>query len=337
MSEENDEHHDEEGDGHHGPQIVVIHHKHHDEEIPHGSWKVAYADMVTALMAFFLLLWILSSTEKEILDGYSNYFTPTKITRSSTSGSGGIFGGDVADDFSDHRPAQHTEALSKFKRKKRVITSWLEQKGEDDETSSGADKTVDFKSPESDDNLNALETELAKTQLPKELEDLKEQIEVEKVNEGVRIRLIPDEGENGFFLNSARLKPQTAELLSELALRILNLPNHLEIHAFPDDSTPRVNRWKLAINRANTVLQALIESGLSKRRFKSVIGINTVLQNKINSLVLTGQNDSNANETVESRFNTSSGHKMRFDIILLNYATEQKDKKAFLPPSILEF
>ena len=58
-----------------------------------GAWKVAYADFVTAMMAFFLLLWLLNATSEEQKLGISNYFDPTAISRSTSSGSGGVLGG----------------------------------------------------------------------------------------------------------------------------------------------------------------------------------------------------------------------------------------------------
>ncbi|MEP6149612.1 MAG: flagellar motor protein MotB, partial [Nisaea sp.] len=58
-----------------------------------GAWKVAYADFVTAMMAFFLLLWLLNATTEEQKMGISNYFDPTAISRSTRSGSGGVLGG----------------------------------------------------------------------------------------------------------------------------------------------------------------------------------------------------------------------------------------------------
>jgi len=58
-----------------------------------GAWKVAYADFVTAMMAFFLLLWLLNATTEEQKLGISNYFDPTAISRSTRSGSGGVLGG----------------------------------------------------------------------------------------------------------------------------------------------------------------------------------------------------------------------------------------------------
>ena len=58
-----------------------------------GAWKVAYADFVTAMMAFFLLLWLLNATSSEQKIGIANYFDPTAISSSSSSGSGGVMGG----------------------------------------------------------------------------------------------------------------------------------------------------------------------------------------------------------------------------------------------------
>mgnify|MGYP006432565237 CR=1 FL=1 len=78
------------------PQSIIIkkvkkggHAAHHG-----GAWKIAYADFVTAMMAFFLLLWLLNAVPQESLEGISNYFAPVSVSE-STSGSGGVLGGKV--------------------------------------------------------------------------------------------------------------------------------------------------------------------------------------------------------------------------------------------------
>src|SRR3954468_1414536 len=77
-----------------GAPIIVIKKIEEGEHGHHGgAWKVAYADFVTAMMAFFLLLWLLNATTEEQKMGISNYFDPTAISRSARSGSGGVLGG----------------------------------------------------------------------------------------------------------------------------------------------------------------------------------------------------------------------------------------------------
>ncbi len=73
----------------HAPVIIKKVHKHAHDDHHGGAWKVAYADFVTAMMAFFLLLWLLSSTSEEQRIGLADYFAPTAATMSSTSGAGG--------------------------------------------------------------------------------------------------------------------------------------------------------------------------------------------------------------------------------------------------------
>src|SRR5690606_4980318 len=81
-----------------GEQTILIrkrrkaqgHHVHHG-----GAWKVAYADFVTAMMAFFLLLWLLSAASQEQKEGLADYFSPVTVARSSQSGSGGLLGGET--------------------------------------------------------------------------------------------------------------------------------------------------------------------------------------------------------------------------------------------------
>ncbi|HAT34836.1 MAG TPA: flagellar motor protein, partial [Rhodospirillaceae bacterium] len=80
-----------------GPEIFVKRIKIHEEGHHGGAWKVAYADFVTAMMAFFLLLWLLNATTEDQKQGISNYFEPIGAVKGST-GSGGLFGGISATD-----------------------------------------------------------------------------------------------------------------------------------------------------------------------------------------------------------------------------------------------
>ena len=326
-----DDHHDDI----HAPQIVVIHHKHDDDEVPHGTWKIAYADMVTALMAFFLLLWILSSTEKEILDGYSNYFTPTILTEALTSGSAGIFGGDVTNDDADQQQAKHTETLTKLNSKKRPIISWLDSEGEAQEESTGDDKAIDFNNKTTRANVNALATELAKTPLPEELQNFDTPIETPRVNNNNRLRLIPDEGDNAFFPGTDMLKPEITELLQELAIRLISLPNNIVINGYPDNSTDFNERWALAINRANAVRRVLVNTGLEEKRFHAIIGIGKADDNNENNIFDFETLDIEFDQDITSR--SESKNNMRFDIILLDFNSFEQEKLELLPPGLLNF
>jgi chemotaxis protein MotB len=77
----------------HAPVIVKKVRKHAHDDHHGGAWKVAFADFVTAMMAFFLLVWLLSSTSEEQRIGLADYFAPRAATRSSASGAGGVLGG----------------------------------------------------------------------------------------------------------------------------------------------------------------------------------------------------------------------------------------------------
>ena len=80
------------GGGGGGGNIIIKRIKKGEHAHHGGAWKVAYADFVTAMMAFFLLLWLLNSVTEDQLNGISEYFTPVTAS-TSTSGAGGILGG----------------------------------------------------------------------------------------------------------------------------------------------------------------------------------------------------------------------------------------------------
>ena len=102
-----------------------------------GAWKIAYADFVTAMMAFFLLLWLLNATEQEVLEGISNYFNPTTKQSSSASGSGGLLGGVTSNEPGPTDDQMHTAALDRQTSTKGSLESETQGSGKNWEESTG--------------------------------------------------------------------------------------------------------------------------------------------------------------------------------------------------------
>ncbi|GAB4364162.1 MAG: flagellar motor protein MotB [Kiloniellaceae bacterium] len=261
-----------------------------------GAWKVAYADFVTAMMAFFLLLWLLNATTEEQRKGIAEYFSPvTAMTPDSVSqspsGAGGVMGGRsmITDGalVNDTSPVGITVSLPGAK-------DDTEQQAEEptDDTQSGqrlakseedANQAVD---PSEVDRLAAeLEQErfeAAETELRQALEsvpdlsDFAKNLVIDQTPEGLRIQIIDQEGRSMFASGSAEMFPHTQRLLALVADAIKKLDNPVAIKGHTDStpytSSKNYSNWELSTDRANSSRRALIAAGLPASRVASVVG-----------------------------------------------------------------
>ena len=258
------------------------HGKHHG-----GAWKVAYADFVTAMMAFFLMMWLLGTTSQERLEGLAEYFTdPGSISTTAPGGEAGILRGAVLapPSFIQQPPAAPFDL------------SPSPPRGEQTE-SEVADRVIEAFGPVGDmvaDNMrsdgaaDAGETsqdrQFAKVQerieqalaTRDDLADLRQQLQVTRVDGGLRIELLDRENLAMFPLGSEQLSPQALRLLALVKTAVADTPNRLSIRGHTD-SRPFANgaasdNWRLSAERANATRVALARMGLPERRVAEVIG-----------------------------------------------------------------
>ena len=254
------------------------HHGHHG-----GAWKVAYADFVTAMMAFFLLLWLLNATTDEQKRGIADYFSPTAVAQ-NTSGAGGVLGGtSLSRDgtlSSDRSPVGITIALTP------------DTESEPSEKEPGdAESTGEAASGEalSDEELERQLTEREAEKFAQaeeslrqairavpELQDLAKQLLVDQTSEGMRIQIVDRERVSMFPSGSAEMFGRTRQLMGLVANAIGQLPNRIAIKghtdATPFSSGSGYSNWELSTDRANASRRALINAGLNASRIESVVG-----------------------------------------------------------------
>ena len=238
-----------------------------------GAWKVAYADFVTAMMAFFLLLWLLNSTTDEQKQGISNYFRPT-VGTDGGSGAGGLFGGISASVEGVIQEAGAPESSQREVPDAGQLDIAPEGTGED-QVSSGAVGTVNREQEDALFNSYKRLLEQQLDTLPPELQDLKRSIVIEITEEGLRIEVMSDEGEPNFLPGTAELTTRTKLALRLVAAYLERLPNRISVtgHAARGDSA-QISResWGLSLARANTARRELISRGTGEQRFQTVIG-----------------------------------------------------------------
>ena len=242
-----------------------------------GAWKVAYADFVTAMMAFFLLLWLLSTSSEEQLTGLADYFSPTAISTSSQSGAGGILGGKTLS----------TEGASVGDRTPMGITVSLTTPEAETEEQEEEQDVKDGDSPEEQPDREIVERE--QERFKKAEEELRQAIEatpglaehaanlmIDQTEEGLRIQIVDQQGSTMFRSGSAEPEPQTIKLLELVAAAVKRLPNEIVISGHTD-STPFKGRddygnWELSTDRANASRRILANSDLPAERIARVSG-----------------------------------------------------------------
>ena len=239
-----------------------------------GAWKIAYADFVTAMMAFFLLMWLLGSTTKGDLKGISDYFnTPLKVALSGGSGSGdssSILQGGGAD-------------LSR--------TYGQVKKGDVD----AERKSINLQALKADqrrqerEQLKMLATrvEAAIGASPK-LADLRSQIKLDMTSEGLRIQIVDDQNRPMFDSGSAVVKPYMRDLLREIG-RVLNeVPNRVALSGHTDASPYSggergYSNWELSADRANASRRELVGGGMDDAKVLRVVGLSSAVPYDVDS------------------------------------------------------
>ena len=237
------------GDGHHG-----------------GAWKVAYADFVTAMMAFFLLRWLINTTSPEQKKGIADYFAPASISE-TTSGAGGILHG-----------TSLGQDGSKSAGSESIIEQTAPQAPNTKDTGSTTANGQSTQSPAQQKDDAALQSaaeslKQALQNMP-ELAELSKQILVDQTPEGLRIQLIDQEGRSMFKENSAQPNDRAQILLRAVSKVVAQLPNRVTIaghtSATPGDKNPK--DWQLSSERADMSRQIMQSAGIDADRIYQVSG-----------------------------------------------------------------
>ena len=230
-----------------------------------GAWKIAYADFVTAMMAFFLLMWLLGSTTEGDKKGIADYFqNPMKVAL--------LNGGSGSGDSS----------------------SLLKGGGQDLTRSGGQVKRGDIEAPRSTINLQALRYEQRAAEAAK-LQELSEQVESELKNsaklaqfasqikldmtrDGLRIQIVDELARPMFASGSAVVKPYMRDLLRAIGSVLIEVPNRLTLEGHTDaqpfsGGDAGYSNWELSSDRANASRRELVAGGLTEERVLRVQGL----------------------------------------------------------------
>ena len=240
-----------------------------------GAWKVAYADFVTAMMAFFLLMWLINTTSPEQKRGIADYFAPASVSE-STSGSGGILAGTALGD----QGVKSDGSMSVIQQLAPEAPQDAQEAGKSQKTgdaggSSAADALAKAAAKkESDEFQSAAESlKLAMQDLP-ELAELSKQVLVDQTPEGLRIQLVDQEGRSMFEPGSSKPNDRARLLLRAVAKVVNQLHNRVTISGHTSASVGKgtSDDWALSSARANASRGVLEEAGVEADRIYQVAG-----------------------------------------------------------------
>ena len=237
-----------------------------------GAWKIAYADFVTAMMAFFLLMWLLGSTSSGDLEGIADYFkTPLKVALAGGSGSGDS-------------------------------SSIIKAGGRDLTRSVGQVKQGELPTEKKIINLKAAQQEFLRNERKKELEKLKElkanieqmiasnpnlekfknQILLDITSEGLRIQIVDEQNRPMFRSGSAQLERHTIEILHEIGKTLNEATNKVSLSGHTDAAvyvggSKGYSNWELSADRANASRRELIAGGMAAEKIIRIVGLSSAV------------------------------------------------------------
>ncbi len=255
------------------PEIIIKRGKKHHAAHHGGAWKIAYADFVTAMMAFFMLMWILGATDENQRRGIADYFTPTIIQMKNSGGSNGIMGGRALESeegvapratMSGRRPVAMTGGggMRAEARQDAVVPKPVDAKVQSDD----------------EDKFRTIERRVAaRVAGDPTLKGLKGQIRFVRVQDGLRIDIVERADFAMFGVGNARFSPAAAAMVKTVADAMGETPNRLTVRGHTDSlaygTRGGANNWTLSTLRADATRQALAAAGIDEARFRRIEGV----------------------------------------------------------------
>jgi chemotaxis protein MotB len=265
------------------PQPIVIKriaapHAHHG-----GSWKVAFADFATAMMAFFLMMWLMGGTTAEQKGGISEYFrnpsavqgasptpSPTAVQGPGGPSSSLIKLGGSTELYKNPAPAKGKESDDPSKKAVEQDPATI---AEEEAKREQIEKEIAIDTERLDSLQQELRSAIDGTGT---LQVFKDQIVIDKTVEGLRIQIMDKDNHSMFDIGSATLKDYSMAVLLELARAIAKVPNRISITGHTDAGKyvrQNYSNWELSSDRANAARRALIAGGLPEEKVGRVVGL----------------------------------------------------------------
>ncbi len=263
------------------PIIIVKRKKKGGEGHHGGAWKVAYADFVTAMMAFFLVMWLVTAVSKEQRAAIFEYFkNPSMETGKSVKAAPGQMGPGGAS-TSPINLGGGLDALRTSASKipdigaTTAMVRHEETKQTQEQTEAQArEKVAEAEHKKLETLMEELKEAVSKSQA---LQPFKDQLLLDITPEGIRIQIVDAQNRPMFDVGSARLRDYTQSILHELTPYLSSVPNRISITGHTDTrpypGQGGYSNWELSADRANAARRALVGSGLPDEKIARVVGL----------------------------------------------------------------
>src|SRR5574344_1017111 len=231
-----------------------------------GAWKIAYADFMTAMMAFFLLMWLLGSTSKGDLQGIAAYLnTPLKVA---------MQGGDGAGSSSSIIPGGGTDLAR--------IHGQVKRSDSDEDANRRRDIDAKARRAQQDaQRIKALQAKIdAMSSSNATLNEYRSQIRMDLTPDGLQIQIVDEQNRPMFDIGSAVVKPYMRTILREVGAAPGGVENHSS-RAGHTDAAPYGNgdrgygNWELSVDRANASRRELVTAGMPDDKLARVVGLSS--------------------------------------------------------------
>ena len=239
-----------------------------------GAWKVAYADFVTALMAFFLLLWLLGATTEKQRKGIADYFAPTLIdTKAIGIGGGGLLGGESITSKNQLGPKASSSVIQSIAMP--TDGTGGDKTGSGDKGSLRSSKVVVAEDKKAFESMRR--KVMAEIAGSARLSRLAKQVRFVMTSQGLRIDLVDNADYSMFALGTTVLQPEASQLVGLVADAVKQTGNPVMIRGHTDSvpyGDPRaMNNWMLSTGRAEATRRRLALAGIPEARFSRIEGV----------------------------------------------------------------
>jgi chemotaxis protein MotB len=255
-----------------------------------GAWKIALADMMTAMMAFFLLMWLLGASNEDKRKSVAEYFRPashSQIQFGELAGSNGLFGGkSIIDPEGFPFTAKQTALLERLTPQAQggpgeSFGSSQEENNKDGPSEQDPGKesgTGTPKQKQDKENFDKIEKEIKqKLSEGQQFEKIKEQVSITREKDGLRIEVVDKSDFAMFASGGAMMSNKAAALMAQVTQSLQPLPNKLSIRGHTDSMgfapDSMRNNWSLSTERADATRQFMQSQGISANRFSRIEGV----------------------------------------------------------------
>ena len=242
-----------------------------------GAWKIALADMMTAMMAFFLLMWLLGATTSDQRKSIAEYFQPTNSPRANMSGgSTGFFGGMS---LIDPKALPLTLTQTGLMQLTAPGTEEEEVTSEDQALPQGLsdEERRKIAAEQDDSNFESLQDTLEKQiGADEQLAELLSVVTFVREKEGLRIEIIDKSDFSMFDSGTTQLSPEATDLIRKVGASLKGIPNEIAVRGHTDNQKfagGGNNNWSLSANRAASTRQFLNSIGVDESRFSRIEGV----------------------------------------------------------------